>query len=307
MIEIRSVTMCFHSYDSRRTQTVLDGLTMTIPSGCVFGLVGPNGTGKSTLLRLLAGVYAPGSGDILLDGVPVWDNPDVKSRISFIPDDLLYSREADMKQLARHARRINPRFSPERFASLAAQFGLETDKPLRTFSKGMKRQAALVLALAEMPDVLLLDETFDGFDPVVRNHVRQLLFAEVMDRDMTVVTASHSLRELENTCDRLAILDGGHVLYETDMDAVQSSLCKVQTAFPEARGAAFYEGLGLAPLSLEQEGTVTTMILRMDCAEAEAVLRAQNPILLNVLPLDLEEIFTFELEKTGYAVRNLLV
>ncbi len=298
--------MRFRGWDKKQDMTVLDGLSLTIPSGCVFGLVGPNGTGKSTLLRLLAGVYAPEKGSIRLDGAPVWDNPDAKSRICFVPDDLSFAPGADMRQLARVAGGVSPRFDKARVTELAGQFGLKTDKPLRTFSKGMKRQASLVLALAGRPDVLLLDETFDGLDPVMRGLVRQLLFSEVLDRGVTVVAASHSLRELENTCDRLAILEGGRILYETDMNQLQTSLCKVQVAFADARPQAFYEGLGLAPLSFEQTGTVTTMVLRMERAVAEDVLLAQAPLLLNVLPLDLEEVFTFELEAAGYAVRNLL-
>ena len=307
MLEIQNVTMRFRAYDKRQDQTVLNDLSLTVPSGCVFGLVGPNGTGKSTLLRLISGVYAPEGGSITLDGAPVWDNPDVKRRICFVPDDLSFEPGADLRRQARLMRTIDPRFRMTRFNELVDLFGLAVDKPLRTFSKGMKRQAAIVLALAGHPDLLLLDETFDGLDPVMRNLVRQLLYAEVLDRGATVITASHSLRELENTCDRLAILEGGRILYETDMDRMQSSLCKVQVAFAEARPQAFFEGLGLSPLSFGQAGTVTTMILRMDREEAETILSGAEPLLLNVLPLDLEEVFTFELEQIGYAVRNLLV
>ena len=307
MLELKNITMRFESYDKSQDQTVLGGLSLTIPSGCIYGLVGPNGTGKSTLLRLIAGVYQPESGDVTLDGVPIWNNPEAKRRICFVPDDLVFGPGADLRQQARFARTINPQFDKARFAELTGLFGLAVDKPLRNFSKGMKRQAAIALALAGHPDLLLLDETFDGLDPVMRNLVRKLLYAEVLDRGATVIAASHSLRELENTCDRLAILEGGRVLYETDMDKIQSTLCKVQVAFPEAKPASFFEGLGLAPLSFEQAGTVTTMVLRMDKSEAEAALRAVDPLLLNVLPLDLEEIFTFELEQAGYAVRSLLV
>ena len=307
MIEIQNVTMCFRAYDKRQDQTVLNGLSLTIPSGCVFGLVGPNGTGKSTLLRLLSGVYAPENGSIRLDGETVFNNPAAKSRICFVPDDLTYAPGATLASEARMARAVNPRFDRDRFNELTGQFGLAADKPLRTFSKGMKRQAAIALAIAGHPDVLLLDETFDGLDPVMRGLVRRLFYAEVIDRGVTIVAASHSLRELENTCDRLAIIEGGRILYETDMERLQSSLCKVQAAFTEAKPREWFEGLGLSPLSFEQAGTVTTMILRMDREQAEAVLSAEGPLVLDVLPLDLEEVFTFELEQTGYAVRDLLI
>jgi ABC-2 type transport system ATP-binding protein len=285
--------------------TALNHLSCTIPDGCVYGLVGSNGAGKSTFLRLLAGVFRPQEGSIRIDGQPVWENPAVKGRIVFVPDDLYFLPQSSMNRMARFYRALYPRFSYERFTSLTETFRLNPTANLGTFSKGMRRQAATVLALSTMPDYLFFDETFDGLDPVMRNLVKQVIYADVLERKTTAILTSHSLRELEDTCDQLALLHKGGIVFESDVQNLKTSLFKVQIAFSDAYDRSRFDGIDL--LAYTQLGSVSNFIVRSGSREETAArLQALNPLLLDVLPLSLEEVFLYEMEALGYAFKDVL-
>ena len=282
----------------------LNKLNCTIPEGCVYGLVGSNGSGKSTLLRLISGIYRPEEGSVTIDDQPVFDNPDVKNRIVFIPDELFFLPHATLRRMEQLYASVYERFSHERFERLLGEFSLNPDKYLNTFSKGMRRQAATILALSCRADFYLFDETFDGLDPVMRNLVKNLLYNEVMERNATAVITSHSLRELEDTCDQLALLHKGGIIFESDVDHLKTSLFKVQIAFGGDYGKERFDGIDM--LSYEKQGSVATMIVRGDRDETEAKLKAMNPVLFEVLPLSLEEVFVYEMGQLGYEFSEVL-
>ena len=282
----------------------LNKLNCTIPEGCVYGLVGSNGSGKSTLLRLISGIYRPEEGQITIDGQEVYDDPDVKKRIVFVPDELYFLPHASLRRMEQLYASVYERFSHERFEALLREFSLDPNKMLSAFSKGMRRQAATILALSCRADFILFDETFDGLDPVMRNLVKNLLYAEVMERNATAVVTSHSLRELEDTCDQLALLHNGGIIFESDVDHLKTSLFKVQIAFNDEYGPERFEGIDI--LNYLRRGSVATMIVRGDRDETEAKLKAMEPVLFEVLPLSLEEVFVYEMGQRGYAFSEVL-
>ena len=282
----------------------LHKLNCTIPEGCVYGLVGSNGSGKSTLLRLISGIYRPEEGKITIDDQEVFDNPDVKKRIVFVPDELFFLPHASLRRMEQLYASVYERFSHERFETLLRDFSLNPNKLLSTFSKGMRRQAATILALSCNADFILFDETFDGLDPVMRNLVKNLLYQEVMERNVTAVVTSHSLRELEDTCDQLALLHKGGIIFESDVEHLKTSLFKVQIAFGDDYGRERFEGVDM--LSYEKRGSVATMIVRGSREETEAKLKAMHPVLFEVLPLSLEEVFVYEMGQLGYEFSEVL-
>lgn len=299
MISAKNLTMKFEGF------AALKNLNCEIPEGCIYGLVGSNGAGKSTFLRLVSGIYRPDEGEILFDGKPVYENPEVKSKILYVPDELYFLPQSNMEKMAALYSAIYDRFSYERFENLTATFGLNPKANINTFSKGMKRQAATILALSSMPEYLFFDETFDGLDPVMRNLVKQVIYNDVMERKTTTIITSHSLRELEDTCDQLALLHKGGIVFESDIQDLKTSLFKVQVAFADNYGRERFEGVEM--LDYNQMGSVSTFIAR---GEKEAVIekiRGLNPVLLDVLPLNLEEVFVYEMESLGYAFKDILM
>ena len=299
MICATNVTMNFDHF------TALKNLSCSIPDGIIYGLVGSNGAGKSTFLRLISGIYRPDAGNITFDGEPVYNNPDVKQSVVYVPDELYFLPQSNMDRMAQLYRAIYKNFSNERYRNLTATFGLDPTANINTFSKGMKRQAATVLALSTMPKYLFFDETFDGLDPVMRNLVKQVIYNDVMERKTTTIITSHSLRELEDTCDQLALLHRGGIVFESDIQNLKTSLFKVQIAFPSAFSREDFSGYEL--LSYTQIGSVATFIVRGDREEVVSSLRARTPLLLDVLPLNLEEVFIYEMEALGYAFKDILM
>lgn len=284
------------------TTLALDKLSCSISDGCIYGLVGSNGAGKSTFLRLISGVYKPDKGSVLCDGERIFDNPRVKSGIVFVPDDPYFSPHASMNDMARLYRAVYASFSAERFRSLTELFRLNPKASLTTFSKGMKRQAAIIAALSAMPKYLFFDETFDGLDPVVRTLVKKALYADAAERGTTVIISSHSLRELEDTCDRLALLHRGGIVLESDVQNLKSGLFKLQVGFSEPFGRDKFAGLNI--LDYKQHGSVVVIIVRGGDEGEEktlAAIRAMRPVLLESLPLTLEEVFIYELSALGYS------
>ena len=299
MICADNVTKCFDNFEALR------GLTCQIPDACVYGLVGSNGAGKSTFLRLISGIYRAESGTVTFDGQPVYENPEVKKQIMYVPDELYFLPQSNMKKMAALYRSIYPDFSMDRFKELTALFGLNPSANINTFSKGMKRQAATILALSAMPKYLFFDETFDGLDPVMRNLVKRVIYNDVLERKTTTIITSHSLRELEDACDQLALLHKGGIVFESDIQNLKTSLFKIQIAFNEKYDKSRFEGVEM--LSYTQMGSVSTFIARGDKEQVTATLRALSPVLLDVLPLNLEEVFIYEMEALGYAFKDILV
>ncbi|NLI55167.1 MAG: ABC transporter ATP-binding protein [Clostridiales bacterium] len=296
MIKARKLTQRFGDVEA------LLNLDSNIPQGCIYGLVGANGAGKSTFLRLCNGIYKPDDGHISVNGGEVFDNPCVKEHCVFVPDELYFLPQSNLNRMALLYESMYPRFSKERFEELCAAFKLDRTRLLSTFSKGMRRQAATVLALSAMTDYVFFDETFDGLDPVMRNLVKGMLYGDVLERGCTAVVTSHSLRELEDTCDQLALLYHGGIVFESDVQNLKTSLFKVQVAFSDEYDKTRFDGLEI--LSFNKQGSVANMIIRGDSAKAKTAVAAHSPLLLEILPLTLEEVFLYEMEALGYSFED---
>ncbi|WP_426351026.1 ABC transporter ATP-binding protein [Alloiococcus sp. CFN-8] len=299
MISAQNVTMKFDDF------TAINNLSCQIPNGCIYGLVGSNGAGKSTFLRLISGVYKPQKGQILIDEETVYENPVTKNKLVYVPDDLYFLPQSNMSKMANFYSALYDKFSFERFNNLTKTFGLNPSANLNTFSKGMRRQAATILALSTMPEFLFFDETFDGLDPVMRNLVKQVIYNDVLERKTTTIITSHSLRELEDTCDQLALLHKGGIVFESDIQDLKTSLFKVQVAFNYPYKRELFEGIDI--VSYSQLGSVCNFIVRGSREETIAKLKTLNPVLLDVLPLGLEEVFIYEMEALGYAFKEILM
>jgi ABC-2 type transport system ATP-binding protein len=299
MISAKNVSKYFD-----KTAAIKD-LSCDIPKGCIYGLVGSNGAGKSTFLRLLSGVYRAESGSITIDGERVYDNPACKRKIAFMPDELYFLPGANMERMAKLYEANFDNFSHERFTNLTKTFGLPPTANIGTFSKGMKRQAAIILALSVRPDYIFFDETFDGLDPVMRNLVKKVIYADAEERKTTAVISSHSLRELEDTCDQLALLHRGGIIFESDIQNLKTSLFKVQIAFAHDYDKEVFEGIEL--LSYSKKGSVAAAIVRGERDEVCGRLAALGPLVLDILPLTLEEVFVYEMEALGYVFNEVLM
>lgn len=292
MIQTTNITKKFADF------TAVDSITCNIPDGCIYGMVGSNGAGKSTFLRMITGVYKPTNGEILVDGIPVYDNPDTKSRIAYVPDDLFFLHNATITSMSGYYNNLRPHFDSNKCMKLAEKFNLDTKKPIQSFSKGMKRQVAIILALASNCDYMFFDETFDGLDPVMRNLVKSLICEEVIDRKATVIITSHSLRELEDICDQLALLHKGGLVLQNDITNLKTQKFKVQIAFNHDFDESLFNDINHTKYN--KIGSVASMIATGDGETTIAKLNALNPTILDVLPLTLEEVFTYEMEALGY-------
>lgn len=282
----------------------LDRVTCGIPKGCIYGMVGSNGAGKSTFLRLISGVYRGDEGTVTIDGEPVYENPAVKRRIAYVPDELFFLPGANLSRMQKMYRSLYPSFDSERFHFLTNAFRLDERKSLGTFSKGMRRQAATILALSCKPDYIFFDETFDGLDPVMRGLVKNLICQDVMERETTAIITSHSLRELEDTCDQLALLHQGGLVLESDIQDLKTSLFKIQIAFPHDYDRDYFRSVDIR--YFRKTGSVSSMIVRGDKEATVQYLFSLAPSVLDVLPLTLEEVFTYEMESLGYSFRDVL-
>ena len=299
MLEAKNVVKTFDGFRA------LDSLNMTVPKGAVYGLVGPNGAGKSTIIRHLAGIYRQDSGEVLLDGQPVYENPAVKRRMTVIGDDWYYFPQANIREMARFFAGLYPAFSWERYEKLKQVFPLDEKMMLRRMSKGMQKQAAFWLAVCCMPEYLILDEPVDGLDPVMRRQVWSLLLGDVAERGTTVLVSSHNLRELEDVCDHVGILNHGKVLLERSLSDLQDNTVKLQVA---------YQGVTEPPLPAELNilhrshvGRVYTYIVRGSSQEIMRRMQITEPVLLESIPLTLEEIFIYELGGVDYAAKDILL
>ena len=299
MLEAKNVVKTFDGFRA------LDSLNMTVPKGAVYGLVGPNGAGKSTIIRHLAGIYRQDSGEVLLDGQPVYENPAVKRRMTVIGDDWYYFPQANIREVTRFFAGLYPAFSWERYEKLKQVFPLDEKMMLRRMSKGMQKQAAFWLAVCCMPEYPILDEPVDGLDPVMRRQVWSLLLGDVSERGTTVLVSSHNLRELEDVCDHVGILNRGQVLLERSLSDLQDNTVKLQVAYAGVTEPMLPSELNI--LHRSHVGRVYTYIVRGSRAEILRRMEITEPILLESIPLTLEEIFIYELGGVDYAAKDILL
>ena len=297
MIEVRSLRKSFDGF------TALDGLDISVPDCAVYGLVGPNGAGKSTLIRHLAGILRQDAGEVLYDGEAVFENPAVKAQIAYIPDAVFYYPGASIKDMMLLYRRMYPSFSEERYNKLAPAFGIAPERSFKRLSKGMQKQAAFWLALSLCPKYMLLDEPLDGLDPVMRRQVMKLLLADVAERGTTVLVSSHNLRELEDVCDHVGIMNKGKLMIERTLSDLQEGIVKIQLALPD--GETLPEGLEI--LHRASTGRLQTLIIHGSAAEIQARLVLCKPLFVDIVPLTLEEIFIYELGGADYEVKDIVL
>ena len=293
MLEMKNVTKTFGKVKA------LDDLSMMVPQGSVYGLVGPNGAGKSTAIRLMTGIYRPDSGSVTLEGMPVYENPVNKMRMGYIPDDIFYFPSATMEEMRSFYRGIYPQFDDVLYERLFEAFQLPKKSPIRRFSKGMQKQAAFHLALCTRPQMLILDEPVDGLDPVMRRQVWSLILSDVAQEGTSVLISSHNLRELEDICDHVGIMDHGRMLLERSLQDMQGATHKLQIVGDVP--------LGLDILHESQTGRLKTLVVRGDAKAIALKVSATNPVYFDVLPLSLEEIFIYELGGVNYEVKNILL
>ena len=297
MIEVRNVLKEFDGFRA------LDDLNMTVPTGSVYGLVGPNGAGKSTIIRHLTGIYRQDAGEILVDGAPVFENPGVKSRIAYIPDEIFYYANASIREMMDFYRSIYPHFDAERFKKLADVFGLDPKRQMRRLSKGMQKQAAFWIAVSLRPEILILDEPVDGLDPVMRRQIWSIIMADVAENGTTVLVSSHNLRELEDVCDSVGIMNKGKIMIERSLDELQENIVKIQLALPD--GESLPEGLDI--LHKSNTGRLQSLIMHGTQEEITEKLQSAHPLFIDAVPLTLEEIFIDELGGADYEVKDIVL
>ena len=285
--------------------TAVNDLSLTIEEGKVFGLLGTNGAGKSTLLRMIGGIFTPDQGTILCNGQSIYENPTVKQDIFYISDDAFYFANTPVDDMVRFYSLYYPSFDTERMYNLLQRFSLQRERKVSTFSKGMKKQLSLLLGVCAGTKWLFCDESFDGLDPVMRQAVKSLFAQEMCDRDFTPVIASHNLRELEDICDHVGLLHEGGILLSKDLENLKGNLHKIQLAV-EGENITDYLKKRLDILSVEKRGSLYTVTARGDLNIILTVIRAQEPVFCEALPLSLEEIFISETGVNGYDIKNLI-
>lgn len=298
MIELTNVTKSFSKL------CAVDQVSATIREGLIFGLVGSNGAGKSTLLRLISGILKADSGTITLDDEDIFEHPSVKQKICFLSDSIFFFPNATADTMCRYYRMVYPDFDSAAFYSLMEKFGIPKDQKLATFSKGKKKQVSLLLGICTKTQYLLCDETFDGLDPVMRQAVKSLFAADMEDRNLTPIIASHNLRELEDICDHVGLLHKGGILLSKDLDDMKLNIHKIQCVLQP--GMEPEDLVSLEVLSTERRGRLLTLTVRGTREEIEAKLGACDPVFFECIPLTLEEIFISETEVAGYDVKKLV-
>ena len=299
MIEAANLTKRFDEI------VAVDHINAKIRDGYVFGLIGTNGAGKSTFLRMASGVMKPDEGTIQIDGENVFENPKVKSRFFYISDDQHFFSNASPEEMMRFYKNIYPAFDAPRFYKLMDSFSLDFRRKIATFSKGMKKQLSVILGLCAGTDYIFCDETFDGLDPVMRQAVKSIFAEDMEDRNLTPIIASHNLRALEDICDHVGLLHKGGILLSKDLDDMKLTIHKVQCVLPE--GLEPENLAGLTIIGVERRGRLCLITARGTREEIEAVISSYHPIFYECIPLTLEEIFISETEVAGYDIRKLIL
>ena len=297
MIEINHLSKSFDGFKA------LDDCSIKVEKGSVYGLIGPNGSGKSTLIRSLTGVYRPDSGEVKIDGMPVYENVGVKEKIAYIPDDLYFFVSASTLDMKKFYQNIYPKFSEERYNKMKSVFNINEKTPIRRLSKGMQKQSAFWLAISCCPEILILDEPVDGLDPVMRRQVWNIILGDVSAHGTTVLVSSHNLRELEDICDTVGVINKGKIILQRRLYELQENIVKVQIAF----NGDVPELPDLQILHKSQMGKMFTYIIRGNSAEIDAKIKAENPAYYDLLPLTLEEIFIYEMGGENYGVKDILI
>ena len=299
MIRVENVEKSFDGLKA------LDGISLTVEKGSVYGLVGPNGAGKSTIIKHLTGVYKADKGKVRINNEPVYENPRIKEKISYIPDELFFINRASVKQMMKFYRNVYKDFDMERFEKLKEVFSsININKPICKLSKGMQKQAAFWLTICCNPEIIILDEPVDGLDPVMRRQVWSLLLQDVAERSTTVLVSSHNLRELEDVCDTVGILNKGKMMLEKSLSSLQGSVVKYQVVYT---GEAPVLKDKLDILHVQNNASVYTYIIRGEAKMIEDVLRSFQPVILDVIPLTLEEIFIYELGGEDYGIKDIII
>lgn len=298
MITIKNVSK---KYDKKN---VLDNLSCNIKDGSIYGLVGANGSGKSTLLRLINGIFIPDSGEILINDEKVFDNEKIKQDLVFVPDDLFFYPGYTLLDTAKYYEAMYKKFDIDYLKRLANIFKLDLNRKISTFSKGMKRQCALICAIATHSKYMFFDETFDGLDPVIRNTMKKILVEEMEKNNTTIVLTSHNLRELEDICDNLGLLYKGGILFESEIDNIKTNMFKVQISFNKDFDKNTFKNIKI--LSYKKIGSVATLIIDDEDKASRKKLEKLNPVILDFLPLTLEEVFIYEMEALGYEFNEII-
>ena len=298
MIEIKNLCKSFDG-----TVDVLKDLNCCIPDNAIYGLVGANGSGKSTLLRCINSIYKATSGEIVVDGLPSYDNEEIKKEMVFIPDDLFFYPGYSLYDTAKYYQSMYDNFDLEFVFDTARKLKLDFDKSINTFSKGMRRQCAIICALATNAKYIFFDETFDGIDPVVRKYFKKLIASQMTKKDTTVIMTSHNLRELEDICDNLGLIYNQKILFESDVNTLKTNMLKVQISLKEDFDEDTFSKLDV--LSYKRIGKVATLIIN-DKKGTKKYLESLKPIILDYLPLTLEEIFIYQMEALGYAFEEMV-
>ena len=280
------------------TKQVLENLNCNIKTGSIYGLIGANGAGKSTLLRIIMGIFKEDSGTVELNGEVIKDREALMQKLAFVPDDLFFFKNYTLKDTFDFYSNIYDKFEIERATKLAETLKLPIDKKVMNFSKGMKRQAALICAICTNADYMFFDETFDGIDPVVRNYLKKIIAEQMNKKETTIIMTSHNLRELEDICDNIGLLYKGGILFESEIDSLKTNMFKIQISLPNDFSEKDFENFNV--LSFKKSGSVATVILKGDKEKYEKDLQEMNPIILDFLPLTLEEIFIYQMEVLGY-------
>jgi ABC-2 type transport system ATP-binding protein len=280
------------------TKKVLDDMNWEVPQGSIFGLVGPNGAGKSTILRLISGVLLPDKGEITIAGQNVYNNPSVKRKILFVPDDPYFLPQSTMKEMRKFYEIFYPSFKESMYRKLLNNFPIDENEKINNFSKGMKRQANIILALSIMPEILLLDEAFDGLDPVMRLTLKRILTDQLLERKFTVVISSHNLRELEDICDRIALISDCRIGLNDEVENIRNLYHKFQVGYTQLPENDVFADLN--PLHLEVRGNVVMLVVKGDSIDLLKQLNETHPVLLDEIPITMEEVFVYEMEGKGY-------
>ena len=296
MIEVKGLVKTFDDFRA------LDGVDLFAPRGGVYGLVGANGAGKTTLIRHLTGVYRQDEGEIFIDGQPVYENNDIKQRIAYIPDDVFYFLSASTRDMKSFYKSIYNRFDEDRYQKLRQAFSVDEKRPVRLLSRGMQKQSAFWLAMCMHPDVMILDEPVDGLDPVMRRQIWSLLMQDVTERGMTVLVSSHNLRELEDVCDHVGVINNGKMMLERSLSSLQDNIVKLQIVVDGE-----LDTTGLEVLHHTTTGRIHTLIVRGSADEVSIMAAKKSPVFFDILPISLEEIFIYELGGVDYAVKEIVL
>ena len=298
MIQAVEVSKNFDGFEA------LKSVSATISAGSVYGLVGSNGAGKSTLLRLISGIYKCDHGSILVNGENVYENIAAKKKIAFLSDEPYFFDHHTINDMAKFYSSVYPDFNSGKLEKLRRYFPLDLNKKIRSFSKGMKRQAAVMLSLCCMPEIILMDETFDGLDPIMRQNLKNIIIEEMNDRNICTVISSHNLRELEDVCDYVGLLHKGGIMFERNLEELKSDIFKIQTVLKTKPEREFFVKAGA--LHYEERASIVSVILKNNKDEIAKLLAPYEPLFLDIIPLTLEEVFIYEMEVVGYDVGQIL-